>query len=89
LINAHIAKIRIITRFSPHIHAPTIFALVGGTHAGGVSHLTAGVSIALALIHMIEKSKLRIGKHIEAVGLGTILITLLLLVIPDVVRTIV
>ena len=57
-----------------------------------LSHSTKNtwVSIALALIHMIEKSSLRIGKHIEATGLGTILITLMLFVIPEVVaRTIV
>ena len=57
-----------------------------------LSHCKKGttVSILLALIRMIEKSSLHIGKHIEATGLGTILITLMLFVIPDaVVRTIV
>lgn len=54
------------------------------------SNKGTGVSIVLALIHMIEKSSLHIGKHIEATGPGTILITLMLFVIPDVVvRTIV
>ena len=43
-------------------------------------------SIALALIHAIEKSSFQISKHIYAEGFGTILITIIMLVMPGLAR---
>jgi hypothetical protein len=42
--------------------------------------------VALALIRAIEKSRLQVGKNIRATGFGTILITIILFVVPNVAR---
>jgi hypothetical protein len=41
---------------------------------------TTGRSIMLALVQLIDDSSLQLGKHMRAKGLGTILLTIMLIV---------